>query len=221
MKYVMSDIHGEYNKFMEMIDKIELKPEDHLYILGDVFDRGPSPIKIIDYIVNKKNITMLKGNHEEMFIDHIDSQSTQLWFMNGGSSTFYELADRDSLYEDVLYRYVKNLPLIKVVDKFILVHAHLYLPENHNDVDIEEIINMQEEDICLWSRASVGEERQYKDYTIILGHTPVQFITKNEHEPATVLKANGTMYIDCGCHFKNYGGRLACVRLDDLKEFYV
>ena len=43
--YVISDIHGMYNKFTELLNKIKLKDTDTLYILGDVLDRGPDPIK--------------------------------------------------------------------------------------------------------------------------------------------------------------------------------
>lgn len=38
--YVISDIHGMYNKFTELLNKIKLKDTDTLYILGDVLDRG-------------------------------------------------------------------------------------------------------------------------------------------------------------------------------------
>ncbi len=32
MTYVVSDIHGEYDKFVEILDKIGLKDEDTLYM---------------------------------------------------------------------------------------------------------------------------------------------------------------------------------------------
>ena len=38
--YVISDIHGEYERFMELLEEIELKDTDTLYVLGDVLDRG-------------------------------------------------------------------------------------------------------------------------------------------------------------------------------------
>lgn len=38
--YCMSDIHGELDKFERMLDLIHFSDEDHLYILGDVIDRG-------------------------------------------------------------------------------------------------------------------------------------------------------------------------------------
>ena len=40
--YVISDIHGEYEKFMELLEEIELEENDTLYVLGDVLDRGES-----------------------------------------------------------------------------------------------------------------------------------------------------------------------------------
>ena len=37
--YVISDIHGEYERFMELLEEIELKDTDTLYVLGDVLDQ--------------------------------------------------------------------------------------------------------------------------------------------------------------------------------------
>ena len=42
--YVISDIHGNYNAYMDMLKKIQFDDDDILYILGDILDRGPNPI---------------------------------------------------------------------------------------------------------------------------------------------------------------------------------
>ena len=47
MIYVMSDLHGCYDKYIAMLEKINLKYDDTLYILGDVIDRGPDRVKIL------------------------------------------------------------------------------------------------------------------------------------------------------------------------------
>ena len=47
MKYVISDIHGHFDKYKEMLEKINFTDGDTLYILGDVVDRGPDGIKIL------------------------------------------------------------------------------------------------------------------------------------------------------------------------------
>ena len=62
--YILADIHGMYDKFMRMLDKINMTDEDILYVLGDMVDRGPHPIKVVQKIMNMKNVRTLIGNHE-------------------------------------------------------------------------------------------------------------------------------------------------------------
>lgn len=47
MIYVCSDIHGNYEKYRALIEKISLRDEDTLYVLGDVIDRGPEGVRIL------------------------------------------------------------------------------------------------------------------------------------------------------------------------------
>lgn len=218
-KYVMSDIHGCHDKFIEMLKLIDFREHDELYILGDIFDRGDKPLEILDYVTSHKNIHLIKGNHEQMFIDYFESGDAQLWYMNGGYTTHNQIIQRDFLYEESIYKYIRKLPYIKVVDKFILVHAGVFFPEDHNRLDLEEFIQSQDEDGCLWDRSNVGRERKYRDYTVICGHTPIQSII-NSYDDVKILKRYGTIYIDCGCCFKQANGKLTCLRLEDMKEFY-
>lgn len=44
MTYVISDIHGCYEKYRTMLEAIEFTEDDTLYVLGDVLDRGSTPI---------------------------------------------------------------------------------------------------------------------------------------------------------------------------------
>ena len=65
MHYVMSDIHGNKEAFDTVLSMINLQPEDHLYILGDVIDRGEHGIELLLRIRNMQNCTLLMGNHED------------------------------------------------------------------------------------------------------------------------------------------------------------
>ena len=47
MTYVMSDIHGHYDKYREMLETIEFAADDTLYVLGDVLDRGSDGFKTL------------------------------------------------------------------------------------------------------------------------------------------------------------------------------
>ena len=68
MNYVIADIHGCYEEYMELIHKINLLDADHLYILGDALDRGPEPMKVLLDIMNRKNMTYIIGNHDYLFL---------------------------------------------------------------------------------------------------------------------------------------------------------
>jgi len=50
--YVMSDLHGEADRFHAMLKKIGFSEDDTLIILRDVVDRGPDGINLLLEIMN-------------------------------------------------------------------------------------------------------------------------------------------------------------------------
>ena len=46
MRYVISDIHGEYFLFLELINKIGFDDSDELYVCGDVIEKGDDSVKL-------------------------------------------------------------------------------------------------------------------------------------------------------------------------------
>lgn len=216
--YVLSDLHGQYDKFMDMLKLIKFNDNDKMYILGDIFDRGPDPLKILDYVICRKNIDFIPGNHEYMFLEFYNTYDARLWSYNGGRTTMTQLMEKGEDYLKALYDYLTKLPLVKVHDKFILTHAGLYLPKNQNQYTLQEILSLQNAEFNLWSRSNINNERQYKDYTVICGHTPTLYVDPDQYQ-MSIVRRKGTIYIDCGATFSD--GRLACLRLEDNKEFYI
>lgn len=51
----MSDIHGELDKFEQMLELIQLSDCDHLYIIGDAIDRGPRGVEVLQKIIATNN----------------------------------------------------------------------------------------------------------------------------------------------------------------------
>lgn len=52
-----------------MPKKINFSDSDMLYILGDVVDRGPYPIKVLLDLMDRPNVVCIAGNHEVMFCE--------------------------------------------------------------------------------------------------------------------------------------------------------
>ena len=188
--YVLSDLHGQYNKFMDMLKLTKFNDNDKMYILGDIFDRGPDPLKILDYIICKKNIDFIPGNHEYMFLEFYNTYDARLWLYNGGKTTMTQLMKRGEDYLKALYDYLTKLPLVKIHDKFILTHAGLYLPKNQNQYTLQEILSLQNAEFNLWSRSNINNERQYKDYTVICGHTPTLYVDPDQYQMSKIGRAH-------------------------------
>lgn len=214
MIYCISDIHGELDRFEQMLELIEFSDKDHLYILGDAIDRGPHGIQCLQLIMNSPNMTMIMGNHEQMCLyslePYSDSTMQRMWKMNGGKMTYGEMtALRPKAEVREILDFIESLPdcLDITVDgrDFHLVHG-LPAGGNHGRV---------------WGRPDDLYVCPVKDKTVIIGHTPTWLLSHNEFEPFKIWHGKGYIDIDCGCGGRSPYRRLACLRLDDMKEFYV
>ena len=113
MKYVMSDIHGRFDKYASMLEVIQFSKEDELYILGDVIDRGKDGIAILMDIMNRSNVHMLLGNHEFMAVQTIfskDKKEMLNWMWNGGRNTYDDLMQLPQEEVERIILYLLNLP---------------------------------------------------------------------------------------------------------------
>ena len=104
MTYVLSDIHGNLQRFESIMTQINLQTNDTLYVLGDVIDRYAGGIKILRQIMRMPNAEMLIGNHEYMMLNAIghckdaveekentNRREKRLWYRNGGMITHEQL----------------------------------------------------------------------------------------------------------------------------------
>lgn len=233
MVYVMSDIHGRLNRFEKMLKQIDLQQEDTLYILGDVIDRGPDSIKILQKIMQMENVIFLVGNHEYMMIECADFLLSEIneeiigeldektldaaldWMRIGGKVTIDEfkhlpVEERqdilDYISEGLIYQE------LTVGDQdYILVHGGL---GNYNQLKTMDDYTLEE---LIWSRAEYDIE-YFPDKYVVTGHTPTYLIAENDR-PGYIYRKNNHIAIDCGCASRK--GKLAAIRLDDGTEFYV
>lgn len=64
--YCVSDPHGHYDKYRQVLLVIDLRPQDTLYVLGDVVDRDLDGIKILLDMMARPNVVPILGYHEFM-----------------------------------------------------------------------------------------------------------------------------------------------------------
>lgn len=228
MIYVISDIHGELELFEKMLEKIDLKPEDTLYVLGDLIDRGEKSIDTLKLAMKHPNIEFIIGNHEDMMCSIYDGNVKffKNWIRecNGGSIT---LEQYNNLSEEEQYdieKFITEAPLYKLIDvndrKFLLVHAGI---NPLNEYDIDTAINSQDRRDIIWIRDEFTKNPCRTDITVIFGHTFTETLCKEHKIWYSYMEHDGKLHndkigIDCGSYESK---KLGCLRLDDMKEFYV
>ena len=70
----IGDIHGCYNKLINLLNQVKPTNKDLLIFHGDYTDRGENNVECMRFVlkmVNYKNIIFLLGNHELMLLEHI------------------------------------------------------------------------------------------------------------------------------------------------------
>ncbi len=212
--YIMSDLHGDWGHFRLMLFKIRFSSTDQLYIIGDVVDRGPHGVKLLQYIRCQQNMTLLMGNHELMLLEgilHSNDPLEEEWF---DPQTFEELNRLSADERTDLAKYLTTLPLQLTIfcngTDYLLVHASPAPPE----ADREDALQY-----LLWNRVTKQEAAAFSQ-TVIAGHTPTAYY--QNCVPLRIWRYKNYMDIDCGTAFRSIlpGGCLACLRLEDGKEFY-
>ena len=205
---VMGDIHGRWDKFWDLWEKINFQPqEDFLIFLGDYVDRGKESARVLDWMCEQqkeKNIVMLRGNHEQMMLDYCKNPDYEInWLMNGGGWCRNEIERLTDEHIKTYLEFIKNRPLfhrmkIKGRDYFFC----------HAGVRPGVPLDKQREDDLLWLREEFFD--YYEGETmIVVGHTPMMWFGR-EAKPWHVEGRNILM-VDTGSYFLE--GCISCVDL--------
>ena len=222
MIYVMSDLHGCYDLYIKMLEKINFSDTDTLYILGDVIDRGNEGIEILLDMMKRKNIIPLLGNHDYTaltLLKKLKKKATKelldifkAWLSDGGITTYQKykvLSDKEKA--DII-SYLDCFSIFEELEvqgrKFFMSHT---VPSRELMLDFDNIN---------WQELIIGEceydKVYFEDKYIITGHTPTALIDHTSR--GKILEYNNHIAIDCGAFFT---GILGCICLDTMEKFYV
>ena len=127
---VIGDIHGKWDRFWNLYQKVGFNPEHDLMVfLGDYLDRGDNPVPVMDWVLEhfgSKNMIFLRGNHEQMFYEALRGERQKdglvefriespkyLWRDNGGKETYraMEAAGRLEELTEAWLQLIEKMPL--------------------------------------------------------------------------------------------------------------
>ena len=235
MIYIMSDIHGLYDRYLKMLKKIDLRPEDHLYILGDVIDRGDMGIDILIDLMERDNVELFLGNHEHMMLTYLNGMDRISWFYeaNGGMVTYkHFMALKEEKRDDIL-AYLYDTTIVKhlEINGHHYVLSHTGAPTDGKDLYTRDyMFNLMMVQDMVWNHfpysidlLSVKEATKIPQ-TFISGH----IVTRRLQDSDKIFEkdfGNGYTWIniDCGCALGKNFGYLSCLAIDEdgeIKDIY-
>jgi serine/threonine protein phosphatase 1 len=219
--YCISDIHGHWDNFERFLDVLE--KDDVVYLLGDVVDKGPESIRILQHVLKDARFRMLLGNHEHMMYSFLQSHSTEdyiQWLVfNHGNDTYSQFIELNGQQQKEIADFIAGLPLnypdVEVNGRhFYLVHA---MPYGEIQVTMADL-DYDQERIAQYVWMRYSEQPMPEGKTVIAGHTPVIYYGVKD-EPffnGEDLESSDFIYIDGGLAGSTGNSYLIALRLDDL-----
>lgn len=208
--FAIGDIHGSFSKFLSVWNQIKITDDDLVIFLGDYIDRGNDVGKTLKFVMNlqnKKNIVLLRGNHEQMMINAItDKKNLDLWIMNGGRETLEALTylkDEDPNINVKIFKFLNSLPLSYKMQ----IGGKIYF-FCHAGIDVNKSLDEQDEKSLLWNREEFFNKFNGSEI-IISGHSPVQYFFDNTGIKPFRVPNRNILMLDTGAFLED--GRLSAV----------
>lgn len=208
--YVLSDVHGHLKALDRALGRVSAGEGDHIYVIGDMVDRGPDPVGVLRLCRSLPNATVMMGNHERMMLDCLvgaeDDLSWLNWAVNGGTTTSAGLSKLDGEELGDLVDWVVGLSLrehVHVGDRdYLLVHAGIRpggyeAGERWDDAALDALLAGQSDEDLLWIRAEFwGAPTGLVDAggrgpVVVAGHTPTVMVEQLADRCDDVALAEG------------------------------
>ncbi|RBI73941.1 serine/threonine protein phosphatase [Roseovarius sp. TE539] len=187
--YAVGDIHGQKAMLDEALGRIEADDAGRnapVVFLGDLVDRGPDSRGVIETLRSGRaagrNWIVLRGNHDQMFLDFLDGHSDGRGWMGenlGGSETIasYGIMARAGTIDPAAARaaiprahhdFLSGLPFHHLDGGLLFVHA---------GIAPGVALDHQAKDDLIWIREPFLSWRGPHPWLVVHGHTPL-------HHPA-------------------------------------
>jgi hypothetical protein len=203
--YVIGDIHGAYDEFEKLLDKIHLQYDgsDSLYLVGDYGDWGSQSIETILAVKRMDEeydfVHCLMGNHELMFLSAIEygiqdewiSEASRNWLEdNHGQVTWDGFCELSEEAQEGVYRWMRDLPFSLDVEAggrlFMVAHAYPFF----DDPKMGEAARQRGKMDAVWRRL-LPRENPFRNYIgdkpysmLICGHTITDYYYQETNRQA-------------------------------------
>ncbi len=122
--YVLGDIHGCFDSLQNLLSLLPLNKGDQLWCVGDLINRGPDSLKVLQWAQNNDSwVQIILGNHELHFLACLYGAHTS------SGDTLDDLLSLSKSEQKELCTWLRRQPILfeaKLTDRRIaMVHAGL------------------------------------------------------------------------------------------------
>ena len=185
--YVIGDIHGCFDQFVDLLNKINYKKnEDKIILVGDLVNRGPDSLSVLNYCMADSNIITVLGNHDLYLL--------YLLSIDKARGSLKEVVEADNKKQ--IFKWLLKMPLMMEIDdelsgnSFLISHAgipEIWSPKKTKELASEVTSLLQKNPLKVlqsmwgdnpnkWHDELIDDER----YRIIINYlTRMRFVDKN------------------------------------------
>ena len=151
--FVISDVHSFYTPMVKALNEVGFdknNPNHWLISCGDNFDRGNESQKVLDFLLNIPQKTLVRGNHEDLIMDCINRGYPE-WHdsSNGTIKTIRELG-HEYLNSFELASEVTRIKLEPLINQMVnyfetknYVFVHSFIPYNTIKEEWRKAVNAE------------------------------------------------------------------------------
>ncbi len=222
MIYVTGSICGRFDKYKRLLEKIDLRSRDDLYVVGDIIGEGADSLKVLEDMSMRSNVFSVLGDNEyfaHKIMTEIADETGALrrelpeTMRDDIKCTVKEFSLMDNDGRAWVMEYLAEMSLYEQINvdgrEYLLVHSGIgnFCPDKPvSDYGICELA---------LSETDFGK-CYYNDKILITSHCPSYKIDKRYR--GQIYRSDCHIGLNCT---EDDGGYLAAVCLDTGDEYYV
>jgi serine/threonine protein phosphatase 1 len=172
---VIGDIHGNMRALEQVWDSANIKPEDHVILVGDVCDGWYHTYDVIEFLLQHEKLTFVIGNHDIWLREWLDTGAVSpTWIKNGGQATIDSYRHASVATKEKHFAFLDSAVRYYVHNKDTLIV--------HGGLNPQVPVYLQKLDVLTWNRdlwqmAEAASPCKLDSNTdasrVIIGHTNI------------------------------------------------
>ena len=223
--YAIGDVHGCADLLAVLLERIDADDsarepaETTVVFLGDLIDRGPDSARVLDmvaYLQTRRNVRLIAGNHEEMFLASFGCDRVLRQFLHhGGRETILSYMGDAEAYarltieelREQLPRLVpdRHLQLLRSMDNVLTIGDYVFA---HAGIRPSVPLAEQSERDLRWIRKDFLEADFEPGFVVVHGHTIAPDVMSRPHR----------IGVDTGAYLH---GRLTAIALEGTARWFL